>query len=309
MWHIATCQLICCYSPQLFPCCYLQLIIALGVTVVLGKRLTNLRKSKDLTQEQFSALMNVSRATYAQYEIGRRQPDYEILQQIADFYNVTTDYLLGRTENPRPYIYTNTENKNDVSSIIKSPSATYNSGFIPQKTQSIPVLGKIRAGLPVLAEDNWEDQISVPDYLNADFALRIVGDSMVWAGINEGDLALMEQISAASHGQIVAAGVEDIEWQATLKFFVQENGGFKLRAANPAYADIVFTPQHRIIGRLIRIIKESPSLYDYKNMVVSKEVLDSDWQDAIMKACETGLDGKNIQDIIEMFANVVKNVK
>ncbi|SHN87992.1 helix-turn-helix domain-containing protein [Desulfitobacterium chlororespirans] len=64
---------------------------------MLGKRLTELRKGKHLTQEQFSSLINVSRATYAQYEIDRRQPDYETLQNIANFYNVSTDYLLGRT--------------------------------------------------------------------------------------------------------------------------------------------------------------------------------------------------------------------
>lgn len=274
---------------------------------MLSKHLASLRKAKGDTQNDLAKYLDITRPAYSAYENNRREPDYDTLLKIADYYGVTTDYLLGRTENPKPYTYTNTENKNDLT--VKSPSATYNSGLIPQKVQSIPVLGTIRAGLPVLAEDNWEDEISVPDYLNADFALRIVGDSMAWAGINEGDLALMEQISAASHGQIVAAGVEDIEWQATLKFFIQENGEFKLRAANPEYEDIVFTPKHRIIGRLIRIIKESPSLYDYKNMVVSKEILDTDWHDAIMKASETGLDGKNIQSLIEMFSNVVKNVK
>lgn len=64
---------------------------------LIGKRLSNLRKEKELTQEEFSALINISRSTYAQYEINRREPDYEILKRIADFYGVTTDYLLGRT--------------------------------------------------------------------------------------------------------------------------------------------------------------------------------------------------------------------
>ena len=65
---------------------------------LIGKRLSNLRKEKELTQEEFSALINISRSTYAQYEINRREPDYAILKRIADFYGVTTDYLLGRTD-------------------------------------------------------------------------------------------------------------------------------------------------------------------------------------------------------------------
>ena len=65
---------------------------------MIGKRLCDLRKEKGLTQEEFSTLINISRSTYAQYEINRREPDYEILKRIADFYGVTTDYLLGRTD-------------------------------------------------------------------------------------------------------------------------------------------------------------------------------------------------------------------
>ena len=67
---------------------------------MLGERLVELRKRKGLTQEEFSSLLNISRATYAQYEIDRRQPDYETLEKIADSHKVSTDYLLGRTDDP-----------------------------------------------------------------------------------------------------------------------------------------------------------------------------------------------------------------
>lgn len=69
---------------------------------MLGERLVELRKQKGLTQEEFSSSLNISRGTYAQYEIERRQPDYDTLKKIADFFKVSIDYLLGRTDNPTP---------------------------------------------------------------------------------------------------------------------------------------------------------------------------------------------------------------
>ncbi|MED0665755.1 helix-turn-helix domain-containing protein [Bacillus badius] len=67
---------------------------------MLGDRLKELRQQRKLTQEEFAQKMGISRGTYAHYEINKRQPDYGTLQKIADFYNVTTDYLLGRTDSP-----------------------------------------------------------------------------------------------------------------------------------------------------------------------------------------------------------------
>jgi len=66
----------------------------------LGERLTKLRNNKGLTQKELSRIFSMSRSTYAQYETNNRQPDYETLSRIADYYSVTTDYLLGRTDNP-----------------------------------------------------------------------------------------------------------------------------------------------------------------------------------------------------------------
>ena len=66
---------------------------------MLGKRLAELRKRNKLTQAKLSSTLGIHRGTYANYEAGNREPDNETLQKLADFFNVTTDYLLGRSDN------------------------------------------------------------------------------------------------------------------------------------------------------------------------------------------------------------------
>jgi transcriptional regulator with XRE-family HTH domain len=66
----------------------------------IGQRLVQLRTERGLTQEQLAELLNMSRSTYAQYEVDRRTPDADTIKLLADFFDVTTDYLLGRTDTP-----------------------------------------------------------------------------------------------------------------------------------------------------------------------------------------------------------------
>lgn len=66
---------------------------------MLGKRLLYLRNKRGLTQEELAKIFCMSRSTYAQYEVDRRKPDYDTLQRIADYFEVSTDFLLGRTDN------------------------------------------------------------------------------------------------------------------------------------------------------------------------------------------------------------------
>jgi HTH-type transcriptional regulator, competence development regulator len=72
------------------------------VFYVLGDRLRRLRLEKKLTQEELGKKINVTKVSISGYENGNRTPDTETLQKLADFFNVTTDYLLGRTDNPNP---------------------------------------------------------------------------------------------------------------------------------------------------------------------------------------------------------------
>ncbi|PFS73878.1 MULTISPECIES: helix-turn-helix domain-containing protein [Bacillus cereus group] len=66
---------------------------------MFGNKLNSLRKEKKLRQEDMAKHLGIARTTYAMYEQGRREPDYDTLQKLADFFNVSVDYLLGRTNN------------------------------------------------------------------------------------------------------------------------------------------------------------------------------------------------------------------
>lgn len=82
---------------------------------MFGKRLTSLRKSKNLTQQQVADSLKMSRGTYGHYEIGRREPDFETLQQLAVFFGVTTDFLLGKDTEP-----------GQIEVVIKEDAGIYN---------------------------------------------------------------------------------------------------------------------------------------------------------------------------------------
>jgi len=122
---------------------------------------------------------------------------------------------------------------------------------------NVPILGQIAAGSPSLAQQHVEDTFPLPMDLVSDsdqvFMLRIKGDSMINAGIFDGDLVAIRQQSVAHNGEIVAALVEDEE--ATVKRFYKDGRKFKLVAENPAYAPII-TDNCQILGKVILSIRQ-----------------------------------------------------
>jgi repressor LexA len=121
---------------------------------------------------------------------------------------------------------------------------------------SVPVLGNVAAGRPILAEENWDGSIPVPLSLvrkdGTYFALRVRGDSMERAGIVDGDLAVIEKRDTARDGEIVVAVVEEA---VTLKRFFKESSRIRLQAENPAYSPI-YCRDVRILGRLACILRK-----------------------------------------------------
>ena len=123
-----------------------------------------------------------------------------------------------------------------------------------REISSIPVIGRVAAGEPVLAEQNILEYFPIPaDLLPNDqiFMLKVRGDSMVNAGILDGDSVIVRQASSAKNGDMVVAMIED---GATVKYFYKEDGHFRLQPDNPDYEPII-TSHLEILGIVIGVFR------------------------------------------------------
>jgi repressor LexA len=122
----------------------------------------------------------------------------------------------------------------------------------------LPLLGQIAAGSPLLAEENIEDELAVPEPLGrrADFLLRVKGESMINAGILDGDILVVQRAQDARDGEIVVAlvGDDDAADEATVKTFYREGNRVRLQPENdalePIYADFV-----QILGKVTGVFR------------------------------------------------------
>jgi repressor LexA len=121
----------------------------------------------------------------------------------------------------------------------------------------LPLLGQIAAGGPLLADQNVEDELAVPETLRGDFLLRAKGDSMIEAGILDGDIVVVRRAQDARNGEIVVAlaGDDETAEDATVKTFYKEKGRIRLQPENsslePIYAQYV-----QILGKVVGVFRE-----------------------------------------------------
>lgn len=131
------------------------------------------------------------------------------------------------------------------------------SSMIDSRTVSVPVMGRIAAGVPISAIQSHSHDIACPPDLLTNgehFALEVRGDSMIDAGIQDGDLVIIRRCDSAENGDIVVALVEKEE--ATLKRLRKRGSAIALEAANPSYETRIFGPdQIDIQGRLVGLIR------------------------------------------------------
>ncbi len=129
---------------------------------------------------------------------------------------------------------------------------------LPNNSIELPVLGRIAAGTPIEAIQHKSHAIDVPITMltsGEHYALEVQGDSMIEAGILDGDTVVLKRCDTASNGDVVVALVDDEE--ATLKRLRKKGNSIALEAANPAYETRIFGPdQVQVQGRLVGLIRK-----------------------------------------------------
>ena len=126
--------------------------------------------------------------------------------------------------------------------------------FTRREMVNVPMVGRVAAGEPLLAEQNVENYFPIPmEFMpnNQTFMLRVKGDSMINIGIFDGDLVLVEQRQTARNGEVIVALVED---GATVKRFFEEEGVFRLQPENDAL-DPIIVKEVQILGKVIGVFR------------------------------------------------------
>lgn len=195
---------------------------------MFSKQLRKLRQSHKLTQIELAKRLGLSYSAISMYERGERQPNFETLEAIADFFNVPMSTLIEKSTPP----YNN---------IIPMPEMT-----------TIPLLGSIACGEPITAVENIEDYVTMLKSVKADFALRCKGDSMIDARILDGDIVYIRQQAKVENGEIAAVLIGD---EATLKRVYISADTVTLMPANQKYSPLVYSGEEineiRILGKAV----------------------------------------------------------
>lgn len=123
-----------------------------------------------------------------------------------------------------------------------------------EKSSQIPIMGRVTAGMPILAVEDIEGYVPVSETVRRGrelFALRVCGESMINAGILDGDIAIIHRTPTAENGDIVVALIED---EATVKRFYKEDGHFRLQPENDAFEPII-VDEVALLGKLVAIYR------------------------------------------------------
>ncbi|ADQ04376.1 transcriptional regulator, XRE family [Caldicellulosiruptor owensensis OL] len=216
---------------------------------LFGLRIRELREKQGLQQKDVAKKLNISNQALSNYELGKRMPSLEMVKKFADFFNVSTDYLMGLTNSPNPnqdddVVKKFLENNPDVRPVGK---------MIP-----IPIIGTVRAGS--------DGSLACEEYLGSElvevdtvkdgeyFFLRVKGDSM-YPEIFEGDLVLVRKQPDVESGELAVVIVNGDE--GVVKKVIKKENAIILQSVNPKYEPIVITEgqDFMVVGKVKRVVR------------------------------------------------------
>lgn len=185
-----------------------------------GERMKQRRKELGFSAEKIAERLGVSPATIYRYEKGDiEKVPVDIFAELARILQTTPAYLMGWEEQPEP----------------KKP--TVPPGFEPMpKMKKVPLIGSIACGTPILAQQNIEKLVDVPENIRCDFSLTCHGDSMVGAGIHDKDVVYIHIQPEVENGEIAAVRIGE---EATLKRVYLHTDYIELRPENAAFESII----------------------------------------------------------------------
>ena len=198
----------------------------------MATRIKERRLAMDYTQEELASKLGLQKSAIAKYENGRVENiKRSIIQKMASILECSPSYLMGWEDSSIP---------------------SY-SNIHPIGTQSLPVLGSVACGEPIFMAEEKEVYVDSTTAINADFVLIAKGDSMTGARINDGDIVFVHQQPEVENGEIAVVAIDD---EATLKrFYKYSDDLIVLRAENPDYKDMVYTPEDhkdvRVLGKAV----------------------------------------------------------
>ena len=195
----------------------------------IGAYIKKLRTENGYSQEELGRKLGVQRAAVQKWECGTvKNLKRDTIKKLSEIFNVPT------------------------SSFIDDEFLSYDNIITVPKKNYIPLVGTIACGSPILATENLDGEVSAPEDIDADFALRCKGDSMIDARITDGDIVYIRQQPTVENGEIAAVLIDE---EATLKRVYISDNTITLVACNSKYQPFVYTGEQlneiRILGKAV----------------------------------------------------------
>lgn len=204
-------------------------------TATFADRLNELLRVKGITKTELASRCDIDRSNITRYCKGEYEAKQDVVYKIASALTVNIPWLMGYDVPMSGEITIDQSNLEDVPYMFGLKKAA---DILPMPaTHHIPLIGTIACGDPILAQENHEGEVTVPEDVHADFALRCKGDSMVCARIFDGDIVYIRQQETVDDGEIAAVLIND---EATLKRVHLYDDHVVLEPENPQYRPLVY---------------------------------------------------------------------